>query len=461
MSERPADPLGLPPEDMRRLGYWVVDTILEHFTEGPDGPAIRAGSPQELAAALGGPPPQEPGDALEAMQTLVEVALGHMQHGDHPRFFARVPSPSSFAGVLGEWLGTGFNAIASSWAGGSGPSAVELVVIEWLRQLMGLPAGTEGVLVSGGSLASLTGLASARRERGAGVAYLSDQTHASILRDLRVLGYGPEDVRVLPSDHEFRLAAETVAGAVAEDRGAGRHPTIVVATAGTTNTGAVDPLDALADLCDAEELWLHVDGAYGAPAALCERGRQVLAGLERSDSLVLDPHKWLFQPLDLGCLLVRHPGALAGTFAMTPEYLADVTGQDAEVDLRDRSLELSRRARALKLWLAFRTYGVRRIGEAIARGIELAEHAQDVLEQDTRWELVTPAQLGIVTFTLRDGGEDRHALRTRRLADDGFAAVSTTTLRGRTVLRLCTINPRTSAADIEATLERLAAPLHT
>ena len=251
-----------------------------------------------------------------------------MQHGDHPRFFARVPGPSSFAAVLGEWLGTGHNAICASWAGGSGPATVELVVIEWLRQLMGMPAGTEGVLMSGGSLANLTAFAAARATLGQGVAYLTDQTHSSLARDLLAMGFVPEQVRILPSDADLRMPMAGLAAAIAADRAAGRQPMMVVASAGTTNTATVDPLPEIAELCRAEGMWFHVDGAYGAPGALCERGRADLAGMELANSLVLDPHKWLFQPYDVGCVLVRRPGALDRAFSMNPEYLKDVMGDD-------------------------------------------------------------------------------------------------------------------------------------
>jgi len=455
---RPADTLGLEPDEMRRLGYWVVDRVVDHFEGAPAYPALSTGAPDALASALGGPPPEEPGDALSAMCTLVDVALCNMQHGDHPRFFARVPGPSSFGAVLGEWLATGFNSMAASWAGGSGPTAVELVVVDWLRSLLGMPDGTEGVLTSGGSMANTTGLVAARRATGPGIAYLSDQTHASIRRGLLSIGVPPEDIRIVGTDARYRMPVDAVAEEVRRDRRKGRRPAIVVATAGTTNTGAVDPLRELAALCGAEGLWLHVDGAYGAPAALCERGRAALAGMELADSLVLDPHKWLFQPYDVGSLLVRRPGALEAAFRMAPEYLVDVTARHGEVDMRDRTLELSRRARAVKVWLTFRTYGVGRIRAAIERGIELAEHAERVLRADDRWEVVTPAQLGVVTFARTGEGSEECRTAAARVTREGFAAVTSTTLRGTSVLRLCTINPRTTEGDIESTIERLAGP---
>ena len=448
------DPLGLEPVEMRELGYWVVDRVVEHFERMAEEPAIRTGSPADLRALLGGPLPEDREDARAAMQTLVEVALATMQHGDHPRYFARVPGPPSFVGVLGEWLATGFNAMAAAWSGGSGPSTLELVALDWLRSPLGMPAGSEGVMTSGGSLANMTALAAARNAVGPGVCYLSDQTHASIPRALAVLGFPAKDIRVLESDQELRLPLDGLTAAVHADRAAGRRPGFVVATAGTTNTGAVDPLPALAEFCRAEDLWFHIDGAYGASAALCEAGRQALAGIGEADSLVLDPHKWLFQPYDLGCLLVRRPGALKQAFQMNPDYLVDVTGEDEEVDLRDRGPELTRRARGAKLWLSLRVYGLRRLAAAIEHGIALAQYAQHQVEDDPAWEVVTPAQLGIVTFARREQGHDHQALAAG-MAREGYATLTSTRLRGRSVLRLCTINPRTTTADIGATLERL------
>ncbi|KIF78210.1 pyridoxal-dependent decarboxylase [Streptomyces sp. 150FB] len=448
----------MAPEEMRRLGHLVVDLVVDHFETRADGPAIQQSTPEELRAVLGGPVPRVPGDADAAIRTLVGTALANMQHGDHPRYFARVPGPSSFAAVLGEWLATGHNAIATSWGGGSGPTTVELVVIDWLRELLGMPDGTEGILVSGGSLANLTAFAAARAELGDGVVYLTDQTHSSIPRGLRALGFPPDRVRVLRSDGGLRMPVGELAAAVAADRAAGRRPVMVVATAGTTNTGAVDPLPEIADLCRAEGMWFHVDGAYGAPAALSAAGAAALVGIERADSLVIDPHKWLFQPYDVGCVLVRRPGALERAFSIDAEYLRDTSAAGGEVNLRDRSLELSRRSRALKLWLTFTVHGVEGIRSAIARGIALAEFAEGRLRADPMWEVVTPARLGVVTFALIHGADGTHAARAAALATSGYAAVTSTTVRGRSVLRLCTINPATTEDDIVRTLDRLAAP---
>jgi glutamate/tyrosine decarboxylase-like PLP-dependent enzyme len=262
-------------------------------------------------------------------------------------------------------------------------------------------------------------------------------------------------VRALDSDARFRLEPRSLMQAVERDRAAGLRPGFVIATAGTTNTGTVDPLDELADLCAAEDLWLHVDGAYGAPAVICEAHPASLDAIARADSVVLDPHKWLFQPYDIGCLLVREAGALGRAFAMAPAYLTSASTGHGEVDFRDRSLELSRRSRALKLWLSFRIYGVGRFRAAIARGIELAEYAERLLCEGEHWEVVTPAQLGIVTFALRGVSASEQAARADALTRDGFATLTSTMLGGKSVLRLCTINPLTSEQDIAATLSRL------
>ncbi|WP_439101366.1 pyridoxal phosphate-dependent decarboxylase family protein [Congregibacter sp.] len=453
----PADTLGMDSAEMRRLGYAAVDAVIEHLESKNNSPAIASSDADTLLAALGGALPEQPQATDKSLELLMHTALHHQQHGDHPRYFARVPGPSSYAAIIGEWLGVGFNTIAASWPGGAGPSAIELIVINWLCQLMGLPEDYEGVLVSGGSQASLTAIAAVRASRGPGCVYLSDQTHASLGRALRTLGFDERHIRLLPSDAEHRLTEETVATAIAEDSRNGLSPLMVIATAGSTNTGVVDPLQELAALCDTWDLWLHVDGAYGAPAALSPKGAATLAGLDRADSLTLDPHKWLFQPYDVGCLLIK-PGLLEPCFAMNPEYLKDVQGADNAVDFRNRGFELTRRSRALKLWLSFRSYGVAKFREAIEYSINLTEIAEDYLRKNpTRWEVVTPAQLGIICFSLRGETAEEHERRARALSESGFACVTTTRLKGRTVLRLCIINPLTTEWDIRETIDRLGA----
>jgi aromatic-L-amino-acid/L-tryptophan decarboxylase len=430
--------LSLPPDEMRRLGYRVVDRIVDHFVNVGELPPIRVGDAAELRAALGGPAPEQPGDPDAALDALFEQVLPFIQHPDHPRFFARIGSPGNFPAVLADAAAAGFNVFAGSWTGGSGPATVELVVLDWLRSICGLPEGADGVLVSGGSVASLVALAAARTARAPddGVVYVSSEGHASIPRALRVLGLR---YVVVPARDDGRLAAADVRAAMEADSGT---PWCVVATAGTTSTGAVDPLEELADL----GLWLHVDGAYGGPAALTG----AVTGLEHADSLVLDPHKWLFQPYEIGCVLMREPGLLERTFSLSGAYLRDTLSD--EVNFRDRSVQLTRTSRALKLWLSIRVFGLAAFREAIAHGIALAEHAEATLRARPGWEVVSPAQLAIVCF--RREGVDQTVLAAA-MVEDGYAAPSTTEVGGRVALRLCTINPRTTFDDIERTIERM------
>ncbi|MEO8690033.1 MAG: aminotransferase class V-fold PLP-dependent enzyme [Solirubrobacteraceae bacterium] len=443
-------PLELPPEEMRRLGYRVIDRIVEHWETLDSQPPLAVGDAEALRAVLGGPAPDAPGDPDAALDRLFDEVLPWTARTIHPRFFARIGSPSNLISTLADAIASGFNLLGTSWVAASGPSTVELTVLDWLRSWCGMPPGTEGLMVSGGSMASLNALVAAREARGGagGVVYLSDQAHASILRDLKVMG--EREVRVLPSDSTFRLPAGVVAAAVAADRAAGLTPFALVANAGTTNTGAVDPLDELADLCVREKLWFHVDGAYGASAALCPAGQEALAGMGRADSLTIDPHKWLFQPYEAGALLIREPGLLERTFTMSGEYLRDTFVE--EVNFRDRGIQLTRGVRALKLWLSVQVFGLDAFRSAIAHGIALAEHAEAVLRSRPGWEIVTPAQLGIVCFARAEGNESAISAAT---VADGYAAPSTTVLRGQTVLRLCTINPRTTFQEIEATIERM------
>ncbi len=448
------EPLSLAPDEVRRLGHRVVDLVADHLAGLRDLAPVVTGERAALEARLREPPPEAPGDVDAALDLAAGVVLAHMQHGDHPRYFARVPGPSNPVGALADALAIGMNAIATSWAGASGPTVLELVVLDWLAELLGMPAGSEGILLSGGSMSSLTAFAAARAVRLGGhdpaaVVYCSDQTHSSLPRALRILGFAPERIRTLATDGALRLAVDSVAEPVLADRAAGLRPFCVVGTAGTTNTGAVDPLGALADLAAAEGLWLHVDGAYGAPAALTGAGRELLAGMDRADSLTVDGHKWLFAPYEVGALLVREPGALAAAFAMDPEYLRDTSG---DVSLRDRGPQLTRGTRALKLWLTIKAFGIGAIRDGVARGITLAERAEAALRATPGWEVVTPAQLAIVTFA--HASCDSAQLAARAVAD-GYAAPSSTVLRGRSVLRLCTINPRTTDAEIDATIARL------
>jgi glutamate/tyrosine decarboxylase-like PLP-dependent enzyme len=464
----PDHTLTLSPEQMRAVGYRVVEMLVDHFTTLPDQRVMNVPSRAAMEAALRTPFPEQGTDPLDVLERLRREVLAHISHVDHPRFFGFVPGPGNFIGVMAEALSAGFNIFAGTWIESAGPTTVELVVMDWLRQVCGLPETAGGLCVSGGSMANLTALAVARHialggHRGDALVYYSDQTHSSVERALRVLGFAPEQLRKLPTDASFRLDLAALQKALTADAAAGGHPFCIVANAGTTNTGAVDPLRALAELCRERGLWLHVDGAYGAAVMLCNRGPQLLDGLGAVDSLALDAHKWLFQPYEIGCVLVRDRTWLRQTFHILPEYMHDTVRDEAEVNLCDYGLQLTRSFRALKLWLSFQAFGREAFAAAIERGLVLAEAAEAYLRTLPHWEVASPARMGIIAFRhVPPGWPPEHCdawnrTLATRLADDGFAFCSTTVLRGRTVLRLCPLNPRTTEADVYQTLDRLAA----
>jgi aromatic-L-amino-acid/L-tryptophan decarboxylase len=458
--------LELSAEEMRVLGHQVVDLLVDHFAGMHSTPVGRKGSRSELEALLGGPLPEQASDPREIVESLKEQLFANVLHVDHPRFFAFVPSPNNFVSAMADALAAGFNVFTGTWFAGSAAAQVELTVVDWLRQICGLPESAGGLFVSGGSMANLTGLAVARHvqlrdDLEDAVAYIGDQCHSSVARALRVLGLGPDQVRTIKSDAGFRLSLDSLQAQVAADRAAGRRPFCVVANAGATNTGAVDPLRELAGLCASEELWLHVDGAYGAPAILTANGRRLLDGLELADSVSLDPHKWLFQSFEAGCVLVRDRSLLLRTFQVMPEYLRDTHGVSEEVNFGNYGVQLTRSFRALKLWLSLRTFGLASFRRAIERGIQLAEIAEREIRSTAGWEIVTPATLAIVTFRCAPPGladAEVDALQGRiveLMLADGYALASSTILNGRPVLRLCTINPRTSDDEMRETVRRM------
>jgi aromatic-L-amino-acid/L-tryptophan decarboxylase len=457
------DPLGLDPETMRRLGYQTVDLLVDRWVGLHEQPVLRRGTPTELARRLTGSPPEGPQSFERILEQLGSDVLPFVSHNDHPAFFAYIPGCGTWPGVLGDLVASACNLEASSWVQAAGPSQLELVVLGWFKQWIGYPEEAAGVLVSGGSAANLTALACAREALlGAMsdrvVAYLSDQAHSSMARAARVLGFRPNQVRVLPVDDGYRMRPEALAAAMAADLRAGRRPLFVAASAGATSTGAVDPLPELAALCRERGVWFHVDAAYGGFAALTERGRRWLAGMELADSVTLDPHKWLYQPFECGCLLVREGQRLHEAFRIQPVYLKDTEAAELEVNFSDLSVQLSRTSRALKLWMSLRYFGIDAFRAAIDGSIDLALFAQARIEASAQLELLTPAKLGVVCFRRRPEGMDEDRLErlnqqlAEGLAASGQGLVSSTRLRGRFALRMCVLNHSSRTQDVERVL---------
>jgi glutamate/tyrosine decarboxylase-like PLP-dependent enzyme len=365
-------PLAMDAEAMRRAGYATVDALVARLADPGADPVLRRASAAEMRSRLGGPPPEQAGDYGAVLARVIGDVLPYASRTDHPGYFAFIPSFTTWPAALAELTAAAANPYCGAWMESAAATQVELEVIDWFRTWLGMPASTAGLLVGGGSAANLTALLVAREAAGGpsgrAVLYVSDQAHSSLARTARAMGLRPHQVRVLPTDDRWRLSPETVTAAVRADRRAGRVPFALCASAGSTNTGAVDPLSDLADVCAAEELWLHVDAAYGGFSALTAKGRALLTGAERADSVTLDPHKWLFQPMECGSVLVRDGARLERTFAIHPDYLdGNDSHGEGEVNLADRGLQLSRGFRALKIWMSVHTFGLAAFRAAIQR----------------------------------------------------------------------------------------------
>ncbi|MYA12067.1 MAG: aminotransferase class I/II-fold pyridoxal phosphate-dependent enzyme [Gemmatimonadetes bacterium] len=464
--EAPFGTLLEDPEEMRRSGYEVVDAIVERWTHLRGGPAWRGATRDRLEPRLHGPAPEEGRDLEGLLDTIFRDVMPFAGRIDHPRFLAFIPSSPTWASVLASFLIAGYNVFQGTWLESSGPSQIEVTVLDWFREWLGYPEGGSGVLTSGGSAANLLAIVAAREAAGnpeRGTIYLSEQAHASVARAARVAGIHPERIRLVDADGVCRIVPASVRAAVWSDRAAGMHPFLVVGTAGTTNTGAIDPLAELADIAREEDLWYHVDAAYGGFAILDPEVAPLMSGLERSDSATLDPHKWFFQPYETGCLMVRDPAALERAFRIAPDYLQDAEWGPRHVNFCDRGVQLTRIFRALRVWLSVQRYGLAAHRAAISRAIALARGAEARIRELPELELLAPQSLGIVCFRYRGRGaipdtelDDLNRRIQDEIVSSGFAMMSSTRLQGRLSLRFCVLNVRTTADDLARTLDRIA-----
>jgi aromatic-L-amino-acid/L-tryptophan decarboxylase len=460
-----ASPLDLDRETMRRLGHRVADLVADHLATLREQPVQRSLTRAEANRVIASPPPEDGRSFDELLEFLGERVFPYHAREPHPRFLAYIPSCPTFPAVLGDWIATGFNFFAGVWPVAAGPNALELQVLDWFRSWVGMPRGTGGLLTSGGSAATLTAVVAARHAAVGDdasrlprlVLYMSDQAHSSVPRAAWIAGVPRGQVRLVASDARFRMRSDALRAAIRRDRDAGLLPFLVVGTAGSTSTGAVDPLHEVADICEAENVWLHVDAAYAGFAALTARGRGALAGIERSDTLTLDPHKWLFVPFECGCLLAREPRALAAAFRVYPEYLKDVESAGEEVNFADYGEQLTRYSRALKIWLSVSYFGLAAIRDAIERGMELAALAEALLREAPDLEITSPASFGIVCFRARPRGVDDagalDALNERvnaRVNQTAGFLISSTRIAGAFSLRACVVGYRATEDDIRA-----------
>jgi glutamate/tyrosine decarboxylase-like PLP-dependent enzyme len=478
--------LDLDADEMRLLGNTVTNLLVDHLTSLRSQPAIaKHASVTDPVLPLGAAP--EEGTTFERiLGTLRERVLPFHAREPHPGFMAYVPSCPTFPAMVGDWIATGFNFYAGVWPVATGPNRVEVVVLEWFRNWLRMPAGCGGLLTTGGSAANFTAIVAARHRATGGdaglipklVMYTSEQAHSSVSRAGWLAGIARSQVRSVPVDAERRIMMTALAEMIAADRGAGLIPFAVVASAGTTNTGAIDPMHAVADLCSEAGAWMHVDGAYGGFAVLTDWGRQALAGMERADSITLDPHKCLYVPFECGCLMFRDPAQFYDAYGIFPDYLKDVrssgaagsggTGDGGAVNLSppvpggqpinfaDYGEQLTRYNRALKVWVSVNYFGLATLRQAMERTFALAKLAEKLVLEHAELEVLSPAQMGIFCFRARPGGmgdgPELDALNEHILTnvnESGKFFISSTRLDGRYSLRICVLGFRTSEADIE------------
>ncbi|MCC3862249.1 pyridoxal phosphate-dependent decarboxylase family protein [Pseudemcibacter aquimaris] len=470
--------LNLPPGQMKKLGYQVIDMIVDHIANIEEKPVHNYQNRSIYNSMLETSLPENGMDPSLILEQVDKDILTGITHTDHPRFYGYVPGSGNFISTLADAISSGFNIFAGHSFVGSSAAAVEAMTLDWLRQLMNFPIETAGVFVSGGSMANLTALHAARTHvlgsptghDPALVVYGTCQTHSTIKKALKILGFSPNQYKVIPVDEDLSMKMDVLRITIKQDIENGLKPFVVIATAGTTSSGAIDPLYEMRAICDQYSLWMHVDGAYGAAAYLTKKGKKLLAGLEMADSLALDPHKWLFQPYEIGCLLVRNGHLLKNAFSMEAEYLREakevLDGSieaeyylSKEINFFDYGPQLTRSFRALKLWMFFKTHGVKQLTKCIERGILIAEEVAHHINISNDWEIVTKPSIGVLNFRSKEK-ENRCEKKMRSavegLLNDGFALITTTEIYEEKVFRLCLINPNVKYDDVIHSLNLLA-----
>jgi glutamate/tyrosine decarboxylase-like PLP-dependent enzyme len=448
---------------MRKLAEQVTDILVERIERLPGEHVWEGDFKDALAQHLNEDPPETGRPPREVIERAAREVLNNTLRLDHPRSFGFVPTCPTWPGVLADFMASGFNVNAATWLVASGPSHLEAVVIGWFRQWFGMPEGAGGLMTSGGSAAALHAFVAAREAAGNPehpVAYMSDQSHSAQVRAARIIGITPDRIRVLPTDTAGRIDPGAVADAIAADRSAKNMPVVVCGNAGTPTRGAVDPLPALADICTAERVWFHIDAAYGGFAILAPRGATALEGIARADSISIDPHKWLFQPYEAGCVLVRDVGTLERAFSIQHDVLQDSVWGSKHANMADYGIQLSRSFRALKVWMSIQTFGMTAFRAAVENGLHLAARASEHIAASRALEWVSTS-LGIVCFRANTGGlgEDNLTTLNRKVLAQvfwgGHAFLSSTVVNRRFVLRLCIVNHNTTWDDVRETLEAI------
>ena len=465
----------LPPEAFRTAAHAAVDWIAEYLEQSAHYPVRSRVQPGDIRAMLPAHPPAH-GEPLDAMlQDFHATILPGITHWNHPAFFAYFANSASYPGILGELLTAGLNANGMLWITSPAVTELEQVTLDWLRQLMGLGDGWFGQITDTASVSTFYALAAARERAGYDVrtkgmtarpelprlrVYCSEHAHSSIDKAVIALGIGHENLVKIPADDQFRMRADALAAAIADDVAAGFKPIAVVPCVGTTSTTSVDPVVEAVHIAREYGCWVHVDAAYGGVAAIVPELRYLLDGVDGADSLVVNPHKWLFTPMDCSVFYTRDPHTVKQAFALLPEYLVTST-PDETINLMDYGIQLGRRFRALKLWMVLRAFGREGLAERIRRHCELAREFAGMVHFEGGWELTAPVTLSLVCFRLVPPGADEdtiarvNAAIMERVNARGHAYLSHTRVAGRYTLRLAIGNIRTDRSHVDVAWREL------
>jgi aromatic-L-amino-acid decarboxylase len=464
MNPSPAN-LELSMEAMRRMGEACLRTVVEHIAELPHSPRSNLENIAEIAKSLREPPPETGTDFESLLNFLMEQVIPVSINTAHPAYMGYIPGGGLYPSAIAAFLSAATNRYVGAWYAAPAAARLEANVLEWFAELMGYPKTSRGIMTTGGSLANFSGIVAARQHTlgediARGTLYASDQTHHCVMKTAMLAGIPERNIRLLEVDKNFRAIPERFETALKEDLNKGLKPFLVVGNAGTTNTGAIDPLPELAAICQKYSLWYHIDGAYGGFFNLCEEGKSKLKGIELSDSVVLDPHKGLFTPYGCGSLLVKDGERLRRAHTLSADYLQDQFTPEGEINFTEHSPELSRSFRGLQVWLPLKLFGLQAFRENLAEKLRLTQWMYHRFLEEPGFECLSVPDLSVITFRYRPQRGDIESFN-RRLLENIVKSkklfLSSTLLNGAFAIRVCILSFRTHQAEVEEAFEIIKA----
>jgi len=449
--------LELNKDQMLAMSEAALKKVVEHIASLPNQPRSDLTGSAEYVRSLREPLPENATPFDELLDIVMQRVIPKSINSAHPAYMGYIPGGGLYSSAVAEFIAAATNRYAGAWFAAPAAARLESNVIEWFAQMMGYPATTRGIFTSGGSLANFSAVVTARRhllgdDISRGTMYMSTQTHHCLIKSGILAGLPEKNIRLIDVDENYRVQPDAVEKAVRDDLAKGFKPFLITGNAGTTNTGAVDPLPELAEICKRHHLWFHVDGAYGAFFRLCEEGKRRLIGMEQSDSLVLDPHKGLFMPYGVGCLLVKKGELLRKAHMVSADYLQDHTTPEGEVNAAEHSPELSRPFRGLQVWLPLRLYGVKAFAENLAEKLRLTKYLYEKFLSEPNFECLSVPELSVITFRYRPARGDINDFNKKLLAqivESGRLFLSSTIMRGQFVIRVCILSFRTHQQEVD------------